>query len=330
MLSTQQLAGENVVVCPRCRSSVTPNPVANPTLWRCAGANCRFAAEPFPVVAGLPILVDFDDSVLQPATVTASGSAPGVRHSRLPQALQSLIHPTNTTATSQLARMVTDLRAESTSMGRRPRILVVGGGSVGNGLSGLYSDSSVDLISFDIYASPHVQFVGDGHAMALADNSVDGVVVQAVLEHVLEPSRVVAEIWRVLRPGGIVYADTPFLQHVHEGPYDFTRFTDSGHRYLFRQFELIDSGTVAGAGTVLRWSIDYFVRALTRSRKLGRVAGMCFFWLSSLDRLLDRRHSLDGASSVFFVGRKTSQQVTPAEIIAYYQGGGITDDAQHR
>ncbi len=57
-----------------------------------------------------------------------------------------------------------------------------------------------------------------------------------------------AEIHRVLRPGGIVYADTPFLQQVHEGAYDFTRFTDSGHRFLFRRFERIDSGSVAGCG----------------------------------------------------------------------------------
>jgi len=49
--------------------------------------------------------------------------------------------------------------------------------------------------------------------------------------------------------GGIVYADTPILKQVHDRPCDFTRFTDSGHRYLFRDFDLIDSGTVAGPGT---------------------------------------------------------------------------------
>jgi hypothetical protein len=118
-----------------------------------------------------------------------------------------------------------------------------------------------------------------------------------------------------------VYADTPFLQHVHEGPYDFTRFTDSGHRYLFRRFERIDSGAVAGAGTALRWSVDYFVRALTRSVPLGRIVALCFFWLSILDRVLDPRHSVDAASSVFFLGRKTERSISGADIIDYYQGG---------
>ena len=169
------------------------------------------------------------------------------------------------------------LRADDATAGQRPRILVIGGGTVGAGLEELYADPTVDLICFDIYASPAVQFIADGHAIPLADGSVDGVVVQAVLEHVLEPTMVAKEIHRVLRSGGIVYADTPFLLPVHEGPYDFTRFTDSGHRYLFRSFERIDSGSIAGAGTALRWSIGYFVRALTRSSKLGSIAAALFF-----------------------------------------------------
>jgi SAM-dependent methyltransferase len=205
--------------------------------------------------------------------------------------------------------------------GRNPRILVIGGGTVGDGLEGLYDDPTVDLISFDVYASPATQFVGDGHSIPLADSSMDGVIVQAVLEHVLEPTVVAGEIHRVLRVGGIVYADTPFLQQVHEGAYDFTRFTDSGHRFLFRRFERIDSGTVAGAGTALRWSVDYFVRALTRSVPLGRIVSLCFFWLSWLDRFLDPRHSVDAASSVFFLGRKTEAPITGADIVDYYQGG---------
>jgi SAM-dependent methyltransferase len=230
-----------------------------------------------------------------------------------------MLHPANATAPRNVARMEELLRADTP--GRNPRILVIGGGTVGDGLQGLYDDPTVDLISFDVYASPVTQFVGDGHSIPLADGSVDGVVVQAVLEHVLEPTVVAAEIRRVLRVGGIVYADTPFLQQVHEGAYDFTRFTDSGHRFLFRSFERIDSGTVAGAGTALRWSVDHWVRSLTRSVPLGRIVSLAFFWLSWTDRFLDPRHSVDAASSVFFLGRRTEAPMSGADIIDYYQGG---------
>lgn len=317
MLALEDMVDQDLFICPRCASSVRPEE----GLWHCAGASCRYAIEAFPVVAGVPVLVDFEHSVVDADRLRAVEGASQVERSKFAVPLRHLLHPPNTTAPANVARMLDLLRAEAGSTGRRPRVLVVGGGVVGDGLEDLYADSSIDLIAFDIYSSPDVQFVGDAHAIPLADGSVDGVIIQAVLEHVLEPTIVAQEIHRVLRTAGIVYADTPFLQQVHEGAYDFTRFTDSGHRFLFRGFERIDSGTVAGAGTALRWSVDYFVRALTRSVKLGRIVALCFFWLSYLDRFLDREHTSDAASSVFFLGRKADRAISRAEILDYYQGG---------
>ena len=305
----------DLFICPRCSAPVRHEEGR----WTCAGAACPYAHDGFPVVAGVPALVDFEHSVLDAARLRSEEGASEVPRSGLFPLLRRMVHPANTTAPANVARMVDLLRADVP--GRNPRVLVIGGGTVGDGLVDLYDDPTVDLISFDVYASPSTQFVGDGHAIALADGSVDGVIVQAVLEHVLEPTVVAAEIRRVLRVGGIVYADTPFLQQVHEGAYDFTRFTDSGHRYLFRAFERIDSGTVAGAGTALRWSVDHFVRALTRSVPLGRIVALLFFWLSWTDRFLDPKHSVDAASSVFFLGRKTEREIDGAAIVEYYQGG---------
>lgn len=314
------LLEQDLFICPRCASPVR----SGSGRWHCTGVGCRYADELFPVVAGVPALVDFEHSVLEPDRLLDGGTA-GPR-SRFHRAVDRLLYPTNSTAPANVARMLELLRADAVAGGRRPRILVIGGGVVGAGLDDLYADPAVDLICFDIYASPTVQFIADGHAIPLVAGSVDGVVVQAVLEHVLEPAVVAKEIHRVLRSGGIVYADTPFLQQVHEGPYDFTRFSDSGHRYLFRDFERIDSGSVAGAGTALWWSIDYFVRALTRSSKLGHIVRLCFFWLRFTDHILDPKLSLDAASSVFFLGRKVAVPITAAEIIAYYQGGNPSPD----
>ncbi|MBS9533513.1 methyltransferase domain-containing protein [Mycobacterium sp. M1] len=316
-LTLTAMSAQNLFICPRCGYPVHPEFGQ----WRCTRESCRYADSPFPIVAGIPALVDFEHSVLDADRLRAVEGASEIDRSRYHRALTRLLHPANTCAPVNVARMLGLLRADATAIGRRPRILVIGGGSVGSGLDALYADSTVDLICFDIYASPAVQFIADGHAIPLADESVDGVVIQAVLEHVLEPTRIAHEIQRVLRNAGIVYADTPFLQQVHEGPYDFTRFTDSGHRYLFRHFERIDSGAVAGAGTALRWSIAYFARALTRSARFGQIMALCFFWLSYADRILDPKHSLDGASSVFFLGRKAAKPITAAEIIDYYQGG---------
>src|SRR5690606_38382329 len=113
----------------------------------------------------------------------------------------------------------------------------------------------------DVYSSPEVDFIADGHEIPIRSGSVDAVIVQAVLEHVLDPQKVVDEIHRVLKPQGLVYAETPFMQQVHEGPYDFTRFTESGHRWLFRRFARIDSGALRGPGTALLWSVRYAITA---------------------------------------------------------------------
>jgi hypothetical protein len=75
------------------------------------------------------------------------------------------------------------------------------------------------------------------------------------------------------------------------------------------------------SSAALRWSVDHFVPALTRSVPRGRLVSLCFFWLSWLDRFLDPKHSVDAASSVFFLGRKTDRPITRADIIDYHQGG---------
>jgi SAM-dependent methyltransferase len=327
VLTLEEMVEQELFICPRCAGPVR----AGSDFWRCSSTDCLLASEPFPVVSGHPALVDFENSILGPEEIQETDEIFDSRRGLLGRSfsyLSGLLEGDNCVAQTVVARMLELLRADSVSLNSPVRNLVVGGGTLGGGLDSLYGDTSIDLIAFDIFASPIVQFIADGHSIPLADESVDGVIVQAVLEHVLEPSRVAQEIYRVLRQDGIVYADTPFMQQVHMGPYDFTRFTDSGHRYLFRGFERIDSGPVAGAGTALVWSIDRFVRALTRSARLGMLVRLCFFWLRKMDPLLDQKHSIDSASSIFFLGRKKSESITKNDIIEYYRGG-IPRAARH-
>jgi hypothetical protein len=72
----------------------------------------------------------------------------------------------------------------------------------------------------------------------------------------------------VLKDGGIVYAETPFMQQVHGSAYDFTRFTWLGHRRLFRKFKEIKSGTCGGPGMALIWSWRYFLRTFSINPKI--------------------------------------------------------------
>jgi SAM-dependent methyltransferase len=281
--------------------------------------SCTKCLRIFPVVQGTPILVDFNDSVLSPSWVLQTGGATLVKRNR-PQNFRTrmahLLRGTNAVACENIQSLISMSRQRC----QRPRVLVVGGGTIGSGISCLYTDPSIDVIAFDVYSTDSVQFIADAHSIPLRNGSVDAVVVQAVLEHVIDPRCVVSEIERVLPQGGVVYSETPFLQHVHEGPYDFCRFTESGHRYLFRRFHEIKAGAVAGAGAQMLWSVEYLVRSLFRSRSVGYAARLACFWLRWLDRLIPEEYAIDSASGCYFLGTKCEETITPRGLIARYMG----------
>jgi SAM-dependent methyltransferase len=206
------------------------------------------------------------------------------------------------------------------------KVLVVGGGcqrvwldeQVGAG-------EMVNIIYSDIDITADVDLFCDGHDLPFVDATFDAVITTAVLEHVLYPERVATEIYRVLKVDGLLYSELPFMQQVHEGAYDFTRYTLSGHRRLFNSFSEIESGMVAGPATALVWSIENFVLAFisdSRMRKLTKaLVRLCFAWLKYCDRLLiNRPEAMDGASCTYLLGRKMEGLVLDSEIISRYVG----------
>ncbi|MCA1822692.1 MAG: methyltransferase domain-containing protein [Mycobacteriales bacterium] len=65
----------------------------------------------------------------------------------------------------------------------------------------------------------------DGLQLPFGDSSVDYVLATEVLEHCAVPDVVVAEMFRVLRPGGGMFLTVPFLWPLHDTPYDEYRYT---------------------------------------------------------------------------------------------------------
>lgn len=295
--------------CPRCHGDVADN--------RCLNATCSCSAG-FPLASGQPVMIDFDRSVFErSAFADGCGSVLKRDDERLGlrARLNGLFFGPNPIAARIATTMVTRLRDN----GGPRRLLVIGGGARGSGADPLYQADGIELIGTDVYASPFTQIVADGHELPFKSSTFDAVWIQAVLEHVLEPSRVIDEIHRVLKPSGLLYADTPFMQQVHEGAYDFTRFTLSGHRWLLRRFEEIESGPVGGAGTVLSWSAKYLLHAMGAPSAVGWLARYASFPLRYLDGLGPRRNRTDAASSVYFFGRRSEHSLGPKDMIAYYR-----------
>jgi hypothetical protein len=73
-----------------------------------------------------------------------------------------------------------------------------------------------------------VDHVGPAHDLPVPHEAYDAVLCTQVLEHVPNPEAVIAELYRVLCPGGRLYLTVPLAWELHEMPFDFYRYTPHG------------------------------------------------------------------------------------------------------
>jgi SAM-dependent methyltransferase len=119
----------------------------------------------------------------------------------------------------------------------------------------------------------------------LSDACCDAVVCLEVLEHIPEPQKAVAEIARILRPGGTVILSVPHLSRLHEIPYDYYRYTEYGIEHLLRQvgLEPFDVAIRGGLFAFLGHQVSTVVLALVwRWPKLRGLAQFINKWLVTL------------------------------------------------
>lgn len=302
-MTSFEAAAESLAVSPCCGENLTDDACS-----RCGHAFHR--------ARGKLILILDEQSVVDVRELARAGAQSLVRRRRRSAVLLRL-RRWLAFDTSPTRRNIDDLVGLSGSSGR---ILIIGGGARGRGTENLYGNARARSVIIDIYASDDVDLLADGHALPFPDETFDSVLIQAVLEHVVEPSRVVAEIYRVLKADGYVYAETPFLQNVHEGPWDFTRFTVSGHRWLFRNFEVLRAGALGGPFDQLCWSISYLFWSLTRRRFAQQVVKLVLLPLSGLDRFIPEKFRVDSATGTYFLGRKRGDSLPMRSLIDFYGG----------
>lgn len=94
------------------------------------------------------------------------------------------------------------------------------------------------VISVDFLPAQGTRVLGDVLQLPFQDDSIDLIVATGLLEHVRDDRAFLAEVRRVLRPGGSVHIEVPFLQQYHDDPIDCRRFTLPGLADLCRMFGL--------------------------------------------------------------------------------------------
>ncbi len=148
----------------------------------------------------------------------------------------------------------------------------------------------------DIGHFENVDVVGAAENLPFADGSYDGVILQAVLEHVEDAEAVLSECARVLRPGGSILIEVPFMQGYHAAPNDHRRYTEQGLRAAVEAhgFTVVESGVAVGPASAMAWVATEFLALLLSGRSASgyRLARIVTRWLAApvkfADRWLDR------------------------------------------
>ena len=295
---------------------------------QCINKSCHLPKKIFPIINKLPILIPFnlEDCILEDSYSenfinfgSKKRDSSNIKM-KIKKTVKDLIYGKNIKTIKNYKYLADHLKKDS-------KILIIGGGTIGSGADYFLSickKKGIKIDSIDVYFSQNITAIADAHYLPFENESYQLVIIQAVLEHVVNPKRVVEEIYRVLSNSAIVYAETPFMQCVHEGPYDFTRFSHLGHRWLFKKFKEISSGAHHGAFSSSLFILSYAISGLLRSKTIGILIRILFTRFSKfLDLINDYKSNIDVACGTYFLGIKSNDYLNkknPIKIGTFYKG----------
>lgn len=85
----------------------------------------------------------------------------------------------------------------------------------------------------------------------------DTVMSLSVMEHLREPQVFLDEAHRILKPGGSMVLQVPFMWWVHEAPYDFYRYTRYGLQYMFEKAGFTEITIHPQTGFWVMWTLKF-------------------------------------------------------------------------
>ncbi|MEE8114904.1 MAG: hypothetical protein V3T23_11200, partial [Nitrososphaerales archaeon] len=126
-----------------------------------------------------------------------------------------------------------------------------------------------------------------------------------------DPQKVLEETWRVLRIGGKIYCEVPFLYPVHHLE-DYYRWTLPGLEILCSCFHKIRSGTCMGPFSAVSVILRRVATHRVRSPHLEAGIDLALGWVLSPLKVFDRVMSYSSedclvGGAFYFVGEKNNK-----------------------
>jgi SAM-dependent methyltransferase len=160
----------------------------------------------------------------------------------------------------------------------------------------MYRRSTTETICLDWENTLHKNRLLDAvvdinKPLPIESNVFDTVLLMDVLEHVARPFELIAEVSRVLRPGGKLIAGIPFFYWLHEQPHDYFRYTEFALTYMCESnaLHVISLAPYGGIPEILADVTGKCICALGKLPGLAYVSVCQIILASRIIRSLSRR-----------------------------------------
>lgn len=151
----------------------------------------------------------------------------------------------------------------------------------------LFAHCHYESQDFGQYTGPEhkygqIDYVCDITAIPVEADAFDGIICTEVLEHVPYPDRVITELARILKPGGMLVLTAPFTSGTHMAPYHYCAgFSPFWYQHFLGQAGLQLESCRANGGFFRLYGQESrrFLYMLTPKNKLAR---LCFLPLKAV------------------------------------------------